>query len=125
MRIFGMAAASVAALFLSACANNAMVDEMPLPQWAERGPSVSDLQGLYPTAAYLNDIAGQVMLNCRILATRKLDCSVEKEDPPGYGFGEAAVNLSRKYVVRSSAQDSRLLVGSQIRVPIGFRKDWP
>jgi periplasmic protein TonB len=110
---------------LSACANNSIVHEIPLPPWAESGPTVSDVQGLYPTAAYLDDIAGNVTLSCKVLETQKLECSVEAEEPPGHGFGEAAVILSRKYVVRPPAQDSRLAVGSQIRFSIGFKKDWP
>jgi protein TonB len=120
MNRLSLAAVCATGLCVSSCASEATVEAISQPHWAERGPSVRDYLTAFPQGAYRRDIEGRASLICLILSDRTLDCRVDRESPPGLGFGAAAMTLSRAYVVRTVAEDPRLAPGSQIRVPFKF-----
>ena len=62
-----------------------------MPPWAEKGPKASDYREAYPAAARHRQVIGLVHLACSVRTDRRLDCAVENENPPGMGFGEAAL----------------------------------
>lgn len=88
--------------------------------WAERQPSATEHHASYPPQALREAVEGSVTLLCTISDERKLDCAVESETPLGYGFGEAAMSISRIYVVRRVEEDPRVAIGSRVRVPIRY-----
>ena len=106
-------------MLVAACVDNT-TENIILPNWVESGPSASDVQDAYPGPAYVQGVQGLVMLVCTILENRRLACVVDREAPQGYGFGDAALRLSRLIVTKPLSSDPRLLVGSRIAVPIRF-----
>ena len=66
---------------------------------------------------------GRVVLDCVISGRGSLDCSVAEENPPGWGFGDAAVNIARQARVEPTAPDGRSLAGERLRLPLQFRAD--
>lgn len=64
------------------------------PEWARR-PSSEDMKRVYPEAARAKELTGQVALSCTVARDGGLvGCKVVNEDPPGRGFGEAALRLT-------------------------------
>ncbi len=109
---------AAAALALGAPAAAAQsVQSVP---WAEQQPSAADFRETYPIRALANGVEGYVTLLCTITEERKLECAVESETPAEQGFGEAALRLSRLYVVRRVEEEPRAVIGSRVRVPIRY-----
>ena len=51
----------------------------------------------YPAMALRREIEGEVQLNCLVTLTGVLQCSVASETPANWGFGAAAIRISRDY----------------------------
>ena len=50
------------------------------------------------------NISGRTTIKCTVTASGSLtDCSVTAETPPDYGFGDAALKLTRLFKVRPSS----------------------
>ena len=89
------------------------------PDWL-RKPSPDDIARYYPIAAQRRDIGGRVRVQCRLANDGVLnDCVVLSETPPGYGFGEAALNVATRFQMRPGLRDGRPIAG-QIIIPIVF-----
>lgn len=83
------------------------------PEWL-RKPSVDDIARYYPDRAQRMEVNGQATLSCTGTAKGTLEgCSVVSESPADYGFGDAAMKLSRWYRIAP-------LDGVQITIPIDF-----
>jgi protein TonB len=83
-------------------------------------PSAADFARVYPAAARAQHAEGHVLLNCTILRTRRLSCTVALENPPGLGFGAAALELSREFRMAARTRDGRSTTGGHIRLPLAF-----
>ncbi|MBL8538231.1 MAG: hypothetical protein JNM59_12565 [Hyphomonadaceae bacterium] len=106
------------ALWLIAAAGPAAAQEvLPVP-WAREQPNPSDFRNTYPVGALAEGVSGDVRLLCTITDEYKLDCAVHSETPAGYGFGDAALRLSRLYV--ASPDDPRIAVGGRVLLPIRY-----
>ncbi|RZJ79148.1 MAG: energy transducer TonB, partial [Brevundimonas sp.] len=65
------------------------------PSWA-RMPSGDQMARAYPSRAIGGNVQGAATLRCQVTANGGLTgCAVVSETPGGYGFGRAAVQLSR------------------------------
>lgn len=64
------------------------------PQWV-RQPR--DLARYYPDRALRREVEGRVVLDCGVSIRGALDCAVVSETPADWGFGEAALRISRDY----------------------------
>ena len=64
------------------------------PQWV-RQPR--DLARHYPDRALRREVEGRVVLDCGVSIRGALDCAVVSETPANWGFGEAALRISRDY----------------------------
>lgn len=66
------------------------------PEWLSlpRHPERS-----YPREAFAAGIEGVVDLDCLVEIDGRLTCTIASEMPPGWGFGEAALALSREHVM--------------------------
>jgi TonB family protein len=89
------------------------------PGWVH-APSAGDLDAAYPAKAHAAGVTGRAALLCALRPDGSLaDCAVESEDPPGAGFGAAALTLSGKLQAAPSCEAAGDRP-SQIRVPIRF-----
>lgn len=90
------------------------------PQWIER-PRGADLVELYPARAVRAGREGRVVLDCIVRADGRVQCSVESEDPPGFGFGEASLRASRLFRMSPQLEDGKPSEGGRVRVPITWQ----
>jgi TonB family protein len=91
------------------------------PPWLRR-PTAADQARLAPSRAVDQNQNGRATLDCVINNSGLLtDCSVV-EDPIGWGFGQAALDLARLYQSASTTSDGQSTAGS--RVKIRFRFDF-
>jgi TonB family protein len=95
-------------------------DEIVMPGWAERSPSAADVRKVYPETALNQEIEARVVLLCTIQPSRDLVCTVDTEETPGYGFGQAALAVAGLFRVKPAEPDAPTSVGRQVRVPIRF-----
>jgi protein TonB len=88
--------------------------------WLQR-PSSQDFNRYYPQRAMEREQEGRVVLDCLVSADGRIACSVISEDPTGWGFGDAAIRISRNFRAAAQTSDGRATSGGRTRVPITFR----
>jgi periplasmic protein TonB len=88
--------------------------------WLQR-PSSQDFSRYYPPRALEREQEGRVMLDCLVDGSGRISCTVISEDPDGWGFGEAALRISRNFRAAAQTSDGRATSGGRTRVPITFR----
>jgi periplasmic protein TonB len=89
-------------------------------RWLQR-PGQRDFDRYYPTRANERGQSGRVQLDCLVDSTGRIACTVVSEDPPGWGFGDAAIRISRSFRMAPQTADGRPTSGGRIPVPITFR----
>jgi protein TonB len=90
--------------------------------WVSR-PSASDFDRYYPEHTRLRGQSGRAILDCLVIDGGTLTCTVASEDPPGEGFGDAAINVSHAFRMSPTTTDGRSTIGGRVRIPITFRLD--
>lgn len=90
------------------------------PVWLER-PGALEFQRFYPTRAMERSWEGRVALMCVVRADGRLNCSVRSVDPAGWGFEDAALNISRSYRMAARARDGSAVEGRRVPLTIAFR----
>jgi len=95
--------------------------QTPVRTFWETLPSGDDYVRYYPGRAFDAGRGGQAMLSCQILADRTLECTVASETPRDSGFGQGALQLSRRYklAVNELGRPGHS-VGDRIILPIIF-----
>jgi periplasmic protein TonB len=86
------------------------------PHWTHRP---SDLGRYYPARALMRGIEGQVTLTCLVRADGTLDCAIAAETPSGWGFGQAALRISRDYAMTPATRDG-IAVEARYRMRVPF-----
>lgn len=83
-------------------------------------PRGSDLIDVYPLDTLNQGVSGSVLLACVFLADGTLgDCTIERETPPGLGFGAASLRLVEKFRFDPVRQPE--LIGKRGFQPLEFR----
>lgn len=90
--------------------------------WARR-PSARDYNRFYPRRALDAGQSGRVVLECTANGRGALNCSVDEEDPPGWGFGEAAMRIARQARIEPQMTDGTSSAGQRVRMPMAFQAD--
>lgn len=76
----------------------------------------------YPDRARRLEIEGRVLLECEVLETGLMsECVVLEETPPDYGFGAAALKMSRLFKMKPMIRDGVPVAGAKVKIPLVFR----
>lgn len=90
------------------------------PEWI-RQPSEAEFNAAFPKAALRDGVSGKVVLKCETSAdTRLKDCKVQSETPVGYGYGGAALGLSRTMRVKPAQWNGETVTGV-LDIPVSFQ----
>lgn len=90
------------------------------PTWLKR-PGATEFARFYPDREIRREIEGKAVLTCFVTATGSVtNCRVASLTPAGSGFGEAALKLSRYFVMSPRTVDGRPVEGGQVTIPIAF-----
>lgn len=86
-----------------------------------RGPSQADLARVYPRQARPVGRPGAAQLRCRIRLDTRLDrCQVVNEEPPGQGFGAAALEASAYFRFTPATRNGRPVEDGEITIGVDF-----
>ena len=120
-----------ARIFLSFAFDNPKLDAsgptwVTNPNWVSFIPADRMTQ-LYPTGAADAGIkSGRGVVDCTVAPDGALTgCAISGEDPPGRGFGPAALAAISSFAVNPWTDDGRPVEGQRIRVPIRFVESEP
>jgi protein TonB len=87
----------------------------------ERKPGPSDMARAAPAAAMARGVSGRIILFCTVNGDGGLaGCEIESEDPPGLGFGQAALSLVPRFRAYPTLRDGTSVAGGTICIPIRF-----
>jgi TonB family protein len=93
------------------------------PEWLVR-PTAAHLDRYYPPEAARQKLRGIVRLSCKIDQQGGLQhCRILSEQPPGAGFGEAALKLAPYFRMKPTTRNGAPLAGAHAIVPVRFAPD--
>ncbi|WGM37195.1 hypothetical protein AMEJIAPC_00089 [Caulobacter sp. NIBR1757] len=76
---------------------------------------------VWPAEAARKGIGGRAVIGCSVNVTGALQaCTVVSEDPPGSGFGQAAILLAGSFKMKPRLIDGKPEAGATVRIPINF-----
>jgi TonB family protein len=96
------------------------------PVWLEE-PNAAAFRENYPSQAADQAVEGFATIECFVRLDNRLDCSVTAEGPASWGFGDAALAISRTFRVGPARVDGVAVEGGRIRRTIRFvlpETDW-
>ena len=89
-------------------------------------PTFAQVQAAYPVRALSDGIDGVAILDCLVTDKGRLDaCHLYGENPTGYGFGAAALDLVADFTLKPRLLDGEPVGGAEVRVPVQFQSHDP
>ncbi len=82
--------------------------------------TLDDFIEAYPRKASRRRQGGEADLNCTIQVTGRLECTVTREEPRGWRFGQAAMSLAQKIQVAPYLADGSPSAGIVVNIPFTF-----
>ncbi len=80
-------------------------------------PTAEDLAKFYPEKAMDYGKDGGATIRCTVQKDRSLaKCTIAMETPAGFGFGDAALQMSKLFKMKKIAKP-----GAQVSIPIQFQ----
>lgn len=90
------------------------------PKW-EAVPDGDDFADRYPVAALGANISGVATLHCLVHINGDLyDCKAIREEPTGWGFGDASVALAANFKMRPKTIDGVPVDGAEVKFTINW-----
>lgn len=87
-----------------------------VPRWRKM-PTREQVNGVYPKAAWDKGVSGGATLLCTLGVNGTVrDCEVVREAPPGQGFGQAVLLLSRHFRIEPRRENGRA-VETRLAIP--------
>ena len=87
----------------------------------QAAPTAADMAAAWPKAAPSTLAEAKVRVRCGFSPDTSLTgCQLLSEEPPGYGFGAAALTLTSSFRTRGALMDDRLLAQARIILPFTF-----
>jgi|GEM_PF-280791 len=110
-------------MFLEALAAAAITGAKPSevkpPAWLRR-PTPQEMYTFYPAQALAAKIGGKALINCRVnVQGAAEDCQVVTENPPGQGFGAAAVQTAKLFEF-TPATSAGIPFPGRVSIPLAF-----
>jgi TonB family protein len=91
------------------------------PVWAQK-PTMAEMVSVYPKTAEKTNVSGKAVIDCRVGRDGRLGaCSIRKQDPAQYGFGQAALKLTPRFRMEAKDADGRSTAGAAVTIPILFK----
>lgn len=89
-------------------------------------PTNAQVQAAYPPRALDNQIQGGAVIECVVMISGKLaECHVYDEQPTGYGFGQAALDLAGDFQLKPRLIDGEAVGGAPVRIGVAFSSNDP
>jgi len=109
------------ALLASASATQAAPGDVVIkPDWL-RKPNADDLVSLYPREAAKVGAIGKVRIRCTVSIKDVLEqCELISETPPGWGFGAAAMAMTRYFSWRPQTVNGVAVGDAPVVIPVEF-----
>jgi protein TonB len=91
-----------------------------VPDWRRKATG-ADLMKVYPSRALRRGVSGAAIVGCSVSAEGEMtDCRVIEEAPVGEGFGDAALKLMPRFLMRPATRGGIPVEGGWVRIPIRF-----
>ncbi|MDO9337507.1 MAG: energy transducer TonB [Caulobacteraceae bacterium] len=91
------------------------------PDWLKK-PTAAQMGNAFPDRALRQNISGTATLNCKVTAIGAVrDCTVLSETPSEYGFGSAALRVTKHFRMKPQTVDGQPVEGADVRIPMTFR----
>lgn len=90
-------------------------------------PSVVDVAKAYPAAAMQAKVQGaRVVMLCEVGVDGRLTgCSIESEEPKGFGFDQVALGLAGSFQLSIWSPEGLPTIGAKIRLPVRYQAPAP
>jgi len=126
MRKMGLASFLVFVAGCGAAAQTPNSADPPSNQQPHSANLADEMARVYPIRARDLNMSGRAVIHCVLTEVGGVDgCKVVSEEPQGFGFGDAAVQLSKSFRMKAKTENGKPVAGAGITIPVAFRPARP